>query len=45
VGYNFSIQMQFKTNKKEGVLFSVYSSEGTDALSMEMKHGKVRQCC
>lgn len=41
VGRNFSIQMQIKTNKREGVLFSVYSSLGTDALSLEMKHGKV----
>ncbi|XP_065888406.1 laminin subunit alpha-1-like [Dysidea avara] len=41
VGSNFSIQIQLKTNNKEGVLFSVFSSEGTDALSMEMKHGKL----
>ena len=41
VGKNFSLKLEFKTTKKEGILFSASSNKLHDALALEMRFGKV----
>ena len=41
VGKNFTLKLEFKTSKREGILFSASSNKRSDALALEMRFGKV----
>ena len=41
VGKNLTLKLEFKTSKKEGILFSASSNKLRDAFALEMRFGKV----
>ena len=41
VGKNFTMKLEFKTSKREGILFSASSNKLRDALALELRFGKV----